>query len=183
MTLAADPRVALVYDDNAYVEAGGGALGLMGRQVAGRSFLDAYLAHGTFSELAALVQKRASGSSLEQLWRDHPATSVGCGTLRLIERSEFHQTFGSAPPATIVHAPQPPDPALAWARQQLGRHAFALSGVTHTLCSLDAIELLRSLVTAPFEPYDALVCTSRAVADMVARSLRRTPITSGTAWE
>jgi hypothetical protein len=37
------PAVALIYDDDAYVEAGGGASGQMGRQVAGRSFLDAYL--------------------------------------------------------------------------------------------------------------------------------------------
>ncbi len=52
-------------------------------------------------------------------------------------------------------------------RQQAGGHAFALSGVTHTLCSAAAVALLRSLVTAPFETYDALVCTSKAVVDMV----------------
>jgi len=167
MAVGGEPKVALVYDDDAYVEAGGGAPGLMGRQVAGRSFLDAYLSHGTFSELAALVRQRASAASLIQLWRDHPATRTAPRALRVIECGEFHRTFFPAPPATILHAPQPPDPAFAWARQQGGPHAFALSGVTHTLCSLEAVELLRSLVTAPFEPYDALVCTSRAVAEMV----------------
>ena len=85
----------------------------------------------------------------------------------MIERGEFHRTFFPSPPVNILHAPQPPDPAFAWARQQDGPHAFALSGVRHTLCSPEAIELLRSLVTAPFEPYDALVCTSRAVTNMV----------------
>ena len=64
------------------------------------------------------------------------------------------------PPATIVHAPQPPDPAFAWG-QEAAPHAFALTGVTHTLCSPEAIALLQSLVTSPFEPYDALICTSR----------------------
>jgi glycosyltransferase involved in cell wall biosynthesis len=167
MGVAADPKVALVYDDNAYVEAGGGALGLMGRQVAGRAFLDAYLTHGSFSELAAVVPERARAASLEQVWRNQAPASNAPRTLRVIERAEFHRTLGSEPAATIVHAPQPPDPAFAWARQQLGQHAFALSGVTHTLCSLEAIDLLRALVTAPYEPYDALVCTSRAVADMV----------------
>ncbi|MFV1969228.1 MAG: glycosyltransferase family 4 protein, partial [Pirellulaceae bacterium] len=44
---------------------------------------------------------------------------------------------------------------------------FALSGVTHTLCSPRAVETLRSLVTAPFETYDRLICTSRAVVAMV----------------
>jgi glycosyltransferase involved in cell wall biosynthesis len=168
MKPATDLRVALLYNDNAYVEAGGGgAAGLMGRQVAGQSFLDAYLSHGSFSELAALVQTRASAESLEQRWRAHAPTSARSRTLSVIEQREFYHAFCPAPPATIVHAPQPPDAALAWTRQQLGRHAYALSGVTHTLCSLEAMELLRALVTAPFESYDALICTSRAVADMV----------------
>jgi glycosyltransferase involved in cell wall biosynthesis len=167
MAVGGEPKVALVYDDDAYVESGGAALGLMGRQVAGRSFLDAYLRHGTFSELTALVHHPRSAASLVQLWRDRPATRIEPRTLRVIERSELHRTFFPAPPATIVHAPQPPDPGFAWARQQGGPHAFALSGVTHTLCSPEAVALLRSLVTAPFQPYDALVCTSRAVAEMV----------------
>jgi glycosyltransferase involved in cell wall biosynthesis len=167
MGRAAAPLIALMYDDNAYVEAGAAAHGPMGRQVAGRSFLDAYLAYGSFSELAALVPNRASAGPLEKAWRDHAATATGSRALHVIERAEFHRRFRSAPPATIVHAPQPPDPMLAWARQQHGEHAFALSGVTHTLCSLEAIGLLTSLVTAPFAPYDALVCTSRAVTAMV----------------
>ena len=63
----------------------------------------------------------------------------------------------------------PSRPTLRWPglRQHAGPHAYALCGVTHTLCSAEAVALLQSLVTAPFEPYDALVCTSRAVAQMV----------------
>jgi glycosyltransferase involved in cell wall biosynthesis len=167
MAASLEPTVALVYDDDAYVEAGGNAVGLMGRQVAGRAFLEAYLSHGTFSELAALVRQRGSAASLVQLWRDHAVAGSKPRSLRVIETAEFHRTFFPVPPATILHAPQPPDPAFAWARQQAGPHAFALSGVTHTLCSPEAIGLLQSLVTAPFETYDALVCTSRAVASMV----------------
>jgi glycosyltransferase involved in cell wall biosynthesis len=163
----AQPTVALVYDDDAYVESGGAAPGLMGRQVAGRSFLEAFLRHGEFSELAAIVRERESAASLLQLWRDHNAAGQRSRTLRVIERAELYRTLFPDPPATIVHAPQPPDPALAWARQQGGSHEYALTGVTHTLCSLEALALLQSLVTAPFQPYDALICTSRAVADMV----------------
>jgi len=161
------PVVALVYDDDAYVEAGGVAQGLMGRQVAGRSFLEALLRDGSFSELVALVRSRASAASLLKLWRDHSAVSSPSRTLRLIERDQLYGSLFPEPAATVIHAPQPPDPAFAWARQQAGPHAFALSGVTHTLCSPEALALLQSLVTAPFEPYDTLVCTSRAVADMI----------------
>ncbi|MGP0064237.1 MAG: glycosyltransferase family 4 protein [Isosphaeraceae bacterium] len=175
MNLGRGPSVALVYDDDAYEErlsmpdrpGESGQTGLMGRQVAGQSFLDAYLTSGRWSELSALVRDRTSAGSLVRRWREHPTTRDGSRTLRILERSAFHQTFFPHPPATILHAPQPPDPEFAWARQWRGPHAFATSGVTHTLCSPQAVELLRSLVTAPFESYDALVCTSRAVTNMV----------------
>ena len=66
----------------------------------------------------------------------------------------------------------PARPAAAGSGVRLGTAAGRTArlrpqGVTHTLCSPEAVALLQSLVTAPFEPYDALVCTSRAVADMV----------------
>ena len=128
------PKVALVYDDDAYVEAGGRAAGLMGRQVAGRSFLEAYLSHGTFSELAALVHEQTSAASLVQLWREHPAARTDPRTLRVIESGELYRSLFPDPPATIMHAPQPPDPMLAWARQQGGPHAFASRG-SRTRCA------------------------------------------------
>ena len=59
MAASVNPKVALVYHDDAYVEAGGNAIGLMGRQVAGRAFLESYLKHGTFTELAALIPRAA----------------------------------------------------------------------------------------------------------------------------
>ncbi len=165
--MGSQPVVALVYDDDAYVEAGGAARGLMGRQVAGRSFLDAYLRHGTFAEMAAVVRERESAGSLIKVWNDHRTAAPVGRRLRVIERDALYATlFGGFTPA-VVHCPQPPDPALAWLRQQAGPHAFSLTGVTHTLCSAEAVAVLQSLVTAPFEPYDALVCTSRAVAEMV----------------
>jgi glycosyltransferase involved in cell wall biosynthesis len=49
----------------------------------------------------------------------------------------------------------------------LGAGSFSLSGVTHTLCTANAVNQLCEYVTAPFEPHDALICTSRAVATMV----------------
>jgi glycosyltransferase involved in cell wall biosynthesis len=165
--VGSQPIVALVYDDDAYVEAGGAARGLMGRQVAGQSFLDAYLRHGTFSEMAAVVREPDSARLLEKAWNDHRRVAEGARTLRVIARDALYATlFGGSPP-DVVHSPQPPDPALAWLRQQAGAHSFSLTGVTHTLSSAEAVALLQSLVTAPFEPYDALICTSRAVAAMV----------------
>lgn len=163
MPRGGEPIVALIYDDDAYVE----SVGLVGRRVAGRSFLDAYLAHGRFAELVALIRNSGSTSSLIETWRGRPANGGLARALRIIEVSSFHRSFFPDPPASVIHAPQPPDWRLAWARQYAGSHAFALTGVTHTLCSMECIALLRELVTSPYEPYDAMICTSRAVVDMV----------------
>lgn len=165
------PRIVLLYDADAYEErpapAGRpGPHGLMGRQVAGRSFLNAYLTHGTFAELGALVPDDSAAQSLIQCWRDHPSTRVGGRTLRITGLANLDSAF-SPTRASVLHCPQPPDSGFAWARRRLAPGSFALSGVTHALASPRAVELLRGLVDAPFEPYDALICTSTAVAGMV----------------
>ena len=176
------PGVVLLYDSDAYEKrpapAGRpGPLGLMGRQVAGRAFLDAYLAHGNFAELGALVATDASAQSLIKAWRGHPSHPHGGRTLRITRLDAFFDAFTKAN-GSILHAPQPPDPGYAWARRRLAPGCFCLTGVTHTLASPLAIELLRGLVHAPFEPYDALICTSQAVAADRARRSRATMLNS-----
>lgn len=169
------PGVALVYADDAYVEVVArptgarptGPAGLMGRQVAGRTFLDAYLRFGVWSELTAVVPDRSSAVSLGRLWKAQPPGLLRGRRLRVVMQGRFHETFFPRPPAPLVHTPSPPEARFAWARQQGGPSAYALCGVTHTLCSAGAVEALCNLVTAPFEPFDALVCTSRAVEAMV----------------
>ncbi len=67
------------------------------------------------------------------------------------------------------------DPELArfaWLRRGVGaatRHS--LLGVTHTTASAPILQALSEWLIAPFEPWDALVCTSRAVAAQVRAHL------------
>ena len=171
----ANEKIAFFYDDDAYVEkappaAGGaskGVAGPMGRQVAGKDFLNAYLGHGQSDRLVALVRNRASAQSLVALCRSHPSSRGRTLRVEIVGEAEFHRRFFPDPPAPLLHLPQPLAPKYAWARQHGGPSAFALSGVTHTLCSEGAIHHLCNLVTAPYEPFDALICTSRAVDRMV----------------
>jgi len=168
-------NIGIFYDDDAYVEPAsvregaseGRAAGLVGRQVAGRSFLDAYLSHGTWTELAVLVRHRGAALSLEQFCREHASSRAQARRLRIFEERHFHDDFGAEPPARQLYFPCPTDSRYAWARQRLGAGSFTLSGVTHTLCTPNAVRQLCEYVTAPFEPHDALICTSRAVATMV----------------
>lgn len=168
-------RLGLVYDQDAYVEFPQGPPAapaspskiLYGRRVAGKEFLEALLNHGTWSELVALTYSDGSSAALQHLWRTHPTRHIRSRHLYVVEERYFHEIFLPNPPATVLHLPCPPIARYAWARQDGGPGRFALSGVTHTLCALSDACHLVELVTAPFEPYDALVCTSRAAVQQV----------------
>jgi glycosyltransferase involved in cell wall biosynthesis len=173
--------VALLYDDSAYVEtvhrprefAADAPAGLVGRQVAGREFLDAFLTHGTGDELTALVYNQASADSLVRFCEQHPSSRERRRRLQVVRMDAFLDAFFPRSPAPVLYTPCPPDPAFAWARRQHGPAAFALSGVTHTLCTVGAVRVLCEMVTGPYEPFDALICTSTSVVRMV-RSLTGT---------
>ena len=172
MSAAANP-VALLYDDDGCVETPGhplkpGAFAAAdGRQVAGKEFLDAFLTYGTWNTLVALVSNQPSLDTLVRYFRGHPSQRSSQRGLLLVPERDFLRAFFPTPPASVLYTPCPPDVRYAWARQHGGPGTFALCGVTHTLCSQRALEWLCDTVTAPFEPYDALVCTSRAVLNMV----------------
>ena len=67
-----------------------------------------------------------------------------------------------------------PDPSIGrWAqwRQPVGSAAFSLIGQIHTLSTPAALGHLQDLVTEPIQPWDALICSSRAGRDAVLRVL------------
>jgi glycosyltransferase involved in cell wall biosynthesis len=163
---------ALLYDDSAYVETltttrptgGERPVALVGRQVAGCEFLDAYLSHGDFQELHAVVWNQASANTLADRCKNHPRASLH--KLLIASVDQFLERSGPAA-APLLYTPCPPDPSFAWLRYERGPTAFSLSGVTHTLSTAGVARVLCDLLTAPYEPYDALICTSAAVMKMV----------------
>jgi glycosyltransferase involved in cell wall biosynthesis len=170
MTAELTPNVALYFDSDAYTEAHAragsakGPAGLMGRQVAGKEFLDAYLTHGSWDFLSAVVRSRERGEPLVRLCQQHPSSQSRKRKLTIrVDQEYLADTLG---PEGVLHFPAPPDSRFAWARRATGRRV-AFCGVTHTLSSRIATQMLCDLVVAPFEAFDALICTSRAVADMV----------------
>ncbi len=170
--------LGLLYDDDGYVETPGQPLGagtptrigLLGRQVAGQEFLSALYAHGTWEQLVALVRNQGSADTLT---RDFARRSAGAGRPRqllMVPDESFPEVFHPAPPTRLIFTPCPPDLRYAWARRHHSSDGYALCGVTHTLASQRAAEWLGQLLVGPFEPYDALVCTSQAVLRMVRAS-------------
>src|SRR5262249_10284842 len=117
------------------------------------------------TDLAVVSRHPGAERSLERACRESPSDRPR--RLHLFDESRWLDDIAAAPPARLLHLPAPLDSPYAWARQAPGRPGVPRPGVTHTLCSVEAVRQLCELVTAPFEPHDALICTSTAVVRMV----------------
>ena len=138
---------------------------LMGRLAANRSFLRGLIKYGGLETLHVYTpQQTCPGTALEHLARDLDATVP----FRIIEG---HQLDQLAEVGGLMLC----DPNLvanARARSFVGARAYTLTGLTHTTADFAAMAMIADLATAPVQPWDALICTSRAVAAMVKELLR-----------
>jgi len=140
--------------------------GLMGREVASREFLIALLQHGEGNRLEALLASQADRVSFSSHCHHYLAKTQQRRHVRIVPPSE-QVSWLADPGAANLHFPFPPDPSIAWRRGQTDRPRFAISGVTHTLCSQRAMQTIWQSIWAPWLPCDRLICTSLAVASMV----------------
>jgi alpha-maltose-1-phosphate synthase len=129
---------------------------LMGLRVANRSFLQGLIRHGGLNTLNGYVpQQGICTAAFEQLARDLGADVP----VRMIEGHRLDQL---AEIGGLV-VPDPNLAAFARHRSFIGAQAYALTGVTHA----PVISMMADMATAPVQSWDALVCTSRAVASAV----------------
>lgn len=137
---------------------------LMGRNAAGESFLRGFLSHSTGSEFWAQVQRtehaRHFASAVASFGRSEPVRSVDKSSL------------GALAQAGVVYYPGPGIGEHAFHRAAFGHSAWSLCGITHTTSSAGAMDALADLITAPVQPWDAVICTSTAVKDNVTRLLQ-----------
>ena len=128
----------------------------MGRQAAGEGLLEALIRTEPMPSFTVAAPRRFPLASLrQQLQELRPGLALHCWPLDKLDRLQG------------VDALYVPDPLLgrwAWRRQWASQadRAYSLIGVTHTLSTQAVGEGLRELVSAPLQPWDALICTSRA---------------------
>lgn len=136
---------------------------VLGRRVAGRSMAQGITRHLVAGEeLVVLVSSHNEGQRLRTLLE--PLLPSGA-RLRLV--TGFHRESFQAVGALHV-----PDPGLAkWELLRSGQpaNAFSITGVIHTLCSEAVFNSVAELESAPLQPWDALVCTSKAGRTVVQR--------------
>ena len=138
---------------------------LMGLPVANQGFLQGLIKYGGLETLHGYTsQQPRFGTAFEQLARDLGATMP----IRVIDGHRLDQLAEVGGLALC-------DPNIAaFARQRsfVGSRAYALTGLTHTLADFPPMAMMADLTIAPVQPWDALVCTSRAAATMVDEMLR-----------
>ena len=126
----------------------------MGRNFAGHGFLSALARYSSAREITALVRSPAAAetftAAMKDLQPDRPARHIKIGD------AEGLREVGCLYTSSII------TPALLWQREMHGPRAWSLCGVNHTLSSARAMDGVASLLTAPVQPWDALICTSVA---------------------
>jgi glycosyltransferase involved in cell wall biosynthesis len=129
---------------------------LMGRHSAGESFLRGYVRHARTDRFwfwnvtnLAVAKIDAFVNKVEPLTK--PATWIQRGG-----RDQLREPG-------VAYIPTPNLPKQSWWRLPNGGTAYALCGVTHTTASHDIMDAISDMQLAPVEPWDALICTSRAV--------------------
>ncbi len=152
---------AIYYHPEAYTTSGPK---LMGRNAAGESFLRGFFAHSRSDALYVQVQRREHGDhfagTARALGRQEPVTIIDGASLGALARPG------------AVYYPGPGIGEHAWHRTMFGSDRWSLCGITHTTSSIAAMDAIRELITAPVQPWDAVICTSTAVKNNVERILQ-----------
>lgn len=136
---------------------------LMGVNVASADFLRAFASYSSSTEFWACIHKSEYAepftAAIRAAKRQEPVYFV-----------QRHNLSDLARPG-LLFVSGPTLSRLAWLRAAHGHTAFSLCGITHATSGYAAAQLA-ALLTSPLQPWDSLICTSRAVKDNVQRLLR-----------
>jgi len=149
-------NAALLYQQEGFDT---GRAKLMGRHAASEGFLKGFVQHAEVEPLYCYTSPRDTAKHFEQL-------VAGFGNRRDVVWLNDADPSTPRLPGTL-HLPDPNLVAAAWRRRGVGQRLYSITGVTHTTASAGAMDLITDLLTAPVQPWDALVCTSQAVRDTV----------------
>ncbi len=132
-----------------------GSGGPMGRRSAGESFLRAFVDQSEASDLYALCDK----AEFFRQFADTVAKQRSDLSAKRVERIHAETLRRQG----LLFLPHPQIGREARIRSFLGDSSYALCGITHTISTETAINAFGDAVVAPVQPWDAIICTSRAV--------------------
>jgi starch synthase len=155
--MSASPQFAIHYEVDAFSTEGK----LMGRQASGKAFMKALAAKWPDANLLAMCRTQPLAlSMLRQLKGEGFRGALSWRTS--LDHARLSQ-------AGVVYTAAPVPTAFAHTRNRVDPAGYSLFGITHTLSSHAAMDTIAEMAAAPFHPWDALICTSRAAHDVVSR--------------
>ena len=137
---------------------------LMGRQSAGAGFVKGFIEHGGTDRLVALTDSRAHFDDFRALAEVLDRAGREVSHVQPLDRRAL-KTIGT------VFLPGPGLEREAWNRRFGSERDYSLCGVTHTIATDRVAVALGRYLTTPTQPWDALVCTSKAVRAAARRIL------------
>lgn len=136
---------------------------MMGRQKAGETFFAAWIKYAGADPLTGWTHNQKDNDAFVAHARElGHAGPIACAN---------EATFGALERAGALWLADPNLARYAWQRRFRSQTAWSLVGITHTLSSMAAMDLIAAMLTAPVQRWDALICTSRAVEKAVAATL------------
>lgn len=135
-----------------------------GRRSASAGFLAAYLRHAGERRLTCLLHEPEDVTALHDFVARHDGAARPVDAIALRDLAQL-ASIGT------LYTPGPDLGRYAWLRRSFDQRSFSLVGVTHTLSESRAMEAVGRLLTAPVQPWDALVCTTTAAKSAVERVL------------
>jgi glycosyltransferase involved in cell wall biosynthesis len=137
---------------------------LMGRNAAGAAFLTGFARHADVDHFVGYTRTPKDFDQFR-------ATVTKRGAIP-VERVAHGDLAGLARAQTLfVYSPGLAD--FCWERAHAGASAYSVVGLTHTISSDRVMEDFGRFLTAPVEPWDALICTSQSVKRTVEGVLER----------
>lgn len=151
-------NAALLYHPEGFTTRG--TQKLMGRHVAGESFLAGFTTHADVDCIYCYAEKRTEFEHFTQQIKGLPSRA------KQVAWIPQQQPEGLSKVGTL-HLPAPGISAPAWTRRMYGEAAYSITGVTHTISSDRIMDEFGAILLAPTHPWDAIICTSRVVKSTV----------------
>lgn len=153
-------NAALYYANDSYAVPSGK---INGRRVAGVSFLHGFLRHADVDRFVAVTPSVKEA----QDFTDQVAAS-GRG---LRAQTLTPAQLGRGDLARTLYYPAANIAGELWRRQATAPWAYSVCGITHTTATQAVMRGFHDLRAAPQMPWDAVICTSKAVAAATRRNI------------
>lgn len=137
---------------------------LMGRNAAGESFLNGFTRWSKSKQIYVYGESDGYFRSFNDQFA-HRCSDKQVNFLTPLSTERLSEPG-------CLFMPGPGIDHIGTRRQALGKpNAWSITGITHTTASAEAMKSIVSLLSAPVEKWDALICTSEAVKGHVLRIL------------